>query len=206
MHRLFDGVVGTRLDRETYKEEFRELFFWAPGIRFLKLEAQQAFAEPGDPSWEAAFVGGDWEKALRLIDEKRTEYEQDKQQMRDLGITSRRLRVVRLPLSPYLQWELQVLRLMGAICDEIRVLDVTHLQSHPAGGVLPEVVVIDGTTTYEVLYDDTGKLSGAIRRTDASLAASCRELISGWYEKNGDDVGEFCDRHLPQLPPPGLPR
>lgn len=203
MRHLLNDVAGTRLDRETYKGDFRERF-WASGNRLLKLEAQQTFAEPDDRSWKAAFVGGDWELALRLIDERRTEYEKDKERMRDLRITSRRLRVVRLPLSPYLQWELRVLRLMNEISDEIRVLDATHAPAHPAGGVLPELVVVNDTT-YEVLYDDTGALSGAIRRNDAGLAGSCRELISAWYD-TGEDVGDFCTRHLPRLPPPNLPR
>ncbi|WP_051799871.1 DUF6879 family protein [Catenuloplanes japonicus] len=204
MRHLLDAVPGTRLDRVGYKSDFRERF-WVPGSNFVKLEVQQTFAEPDDSSWRAAFVDGDWERALYLIDGKRPEYEQDKQRMHDLGITSRRLRVVALPLSSYLEWELRVLELMGAISDEIRVLDASHVRTHATGGVLPEVVVLDDTTTYEVLYDHAGVLSGAIRRSDAGLAAFCRELINAWYDL-GEDIGAFCTRQLSALPPPDLTR
>ncbi len=50
-----------------------------------------------------AFHAGDWNRALQLIAQRRGEYEADARRMRDIGLTSYRVRIIEMPLTPYLQ-------------------------------------------------------------------------------------------------------
>lgn len=72
MRDLLGAPPGERLGLEAYREDFRRRDFAVDGCDSWKLERRQDFREPGDPSWEA-FVQGNWEKALWLIEGRRKE-------------------------------------------------------------------------------------------------------------------------------------
>ncbi|MDR7277451.1 DUF6879 family protein [Catenuloplanes atrovinosus] len=204
MREVLDRSAGVRLSADEYRADFRERFWQSHEYDFWKLERRQTFAEPGDESW-VAFSHGDWETALRLIAARRPQYESDARRMAELGFASYRVRVVEAPLTPYLQWELRLLRLMGATSDRVRVLDAARVGLHEASGPLPEVVTLGADVTYEVLYDDAGLADGAIRHTGAALTAACRQFIARLYE-SGEDVVAYVDREVAALPPPVPPR
>lgn len=121
--------------------------------------------------------------------------------MRETGFSSYRVRVVEEPLTPYLQWELQLLRLMGSISDEIRVLDAAHVRDHESGRPLPELVTVEHDLTFEVLYDGNGVLSGAVRHVGTEITTVCREFIQSLYAA-GENVVSYVDREVAGLPPP----
>lgn len=118
------------------------------GCDSWKLERRQHFREPGDASWEA-FVRGDWQEALRLIEAQRAG-------LLDLSrLAARhrcrllRVRVVEVPLTPYLQWELHLLRVRAECGELIRVTGPEHIAAYERESPVPELVTLNDDTVYE---------------------------------------------------------
>ncbi|MFF8995322.1 DUF6879 family protein [Streptomyces sp. NPDC014983] len=191
---------GEPLGLDAYREDFRRRDFAVAGCDSWKLERRQHFREPGDASWEA-FVQGDWPEALRLIETQRTE-------LLDLSrLAARhrcrllRVRVVEMPLTPYLQWELHLLRLRAECGELIRVLAPEHLAVYEREGPVPELVTLNDDTVYEIRYDAEGALEGAVRHLDAGT----RDRVAAWIEELyelGEDIGAFFSREVAPLKPP----
>jgi hypothetical protein len=200
MRDLLDRYVGKRLTVAEYRADFRKIFWAITEYDFWKLERRQTFREPGDDSWEA-FDRGDWPKAVQLIDQRREAFQDDARRLTAMGLTSYRVRVVAEPLTPYLQWELYLLRLMGECSDKIRVVGPETVAPWEGSGPVPEVVTLGADVTYEILYTDDGVLDGAVRFTDQELTGQCRDVIRSLYAA-GEDVGVYFDRVVAQLPPP----
>lgn len=200
MRDLLDRSAGQRLSEAEYRADFRKIFWTITEHDFWKLERVQVFQEPGDDSWEA-FDRGDWPQALRLIEQRRESFLDDARRMDAMGLTSYRVRVVATPVTPYLQWELHLLRLMGECSDRIRVATPQQIAHLEKAGPVPEVVTLGNHATYEILYTDDGILDGAIRYTDADITTRCREIIQRLYAA-GEDVSTFFDRDVAHLPAP----
>ncbi|AZM58890.1 MULTISPECIES: DUF6879 family protein [unclassified Streptomyces] len=199
---MFDSFAhgaSERLDRPTYHADLGRVY--SSGIGFLnKLERGQHFQERGFPSWEA-FVGGDWERALSLADERREEYAREIRRASDLGVTHRRLRVVEFPVTPYVQWELFVLRVRVDVGDAIKVIDARDISSIERNHLVPEVVILGDVVMYEVVYDEDGNAAGAKRYTDSSLIRETNAGFDALYER-GEGFYEFFDREIVTLAPP----
>lgn len=195
----FPGGASERLDRPTYHAELGRIY--AGGIDFLnKLERGQHFQERGFPSWEA-FAGGDWERALSLADERREEYAREIRRASELGVTHRRLRVVEFPVTPYVQWELFVLRVRVDVGDAIRMIDARDIAGIERNRPVPEVVILGDVVMYEVVYDEDGNAAGANRYTDGSLIRETNAGFDALYER-GEDFHAFFDREIVPLAPP----
>ncbi|MDQ0683406.1 hypothetical protein QFZ56_002369 [Streptomyces achromogenes] len=199
---MFDSFhrgTSERLDRPRYHADLGRLY--TSGIGFLnKLERGQHFQERGFPSWEA-FADGDWERALSLADERREDYAQELRRAARLGVRHRRLRVVEFPITPYVQWELFVLRARVEVGDEIRILDADDIsnieQTHP----VPEAVILGDVVLYEVIYDEDGNAAGAEKYTDRSLIRETNAGFDALYER-GERFHDFFDREIAPLAPP----
>lgn len=189
----------TRLDRPHYHEEYYRVL--RSGIRRLdKLERGQHFKERGFASWEA-FAAGQWDEALSLMCERRDAYAQQVAEMERLGVLQRRLRVVEFPVTPYVQWELHVLRLRVEAGDRIRVLDAGTIADVETHRHVPEVVILGDVAMFEVQYDADGNAAGANRFTDPDLIA---ETSAGFEELYalGEEYERFFAREIAPLPPP----
>jgi hypothetical protein len=201
---MFDSFphgVSERMDRPTYHADFRRIH--QSEIRHLnKLERGQNFKERGFPSWEA-FAAGEWDRALSLIQEKRDVYARQFREAARLDILERRLRVVEFPVTPYVQWELFVLRLRVDLGDNIRVLDARKISDIEKDRPVPEVVILGDVAMYEVLYDDDGNAMGANHFTDRALIQETSAGFDALYER-GDDFHEFFDREIIPLAPPAV--
>ncbi|MGM9467518.1 DUF6879 family protein [Streptomyces murinus] len=199
---MFDSFphgVSERLDRPTYHADFWRVR--ASGIRHMnKLERGQEFKERGFASWEA-FAAGEWDRALSLVREKREGYEQQFREAARLGILERRLRVVEFPVTPYVQWELHVLRMRVELGDHIKVLDARKISDIEQDRPVPEVVILGEVAMYEVVYDDDGNAAGANRFTDPALIRETSAGFEALYER-GDDFHDFFDREIAPLAPP----
>ncbi|MEU5797040.1 MULTISPECIES: DUF6879 family protein [unclassified Streptomyces] len=199
---MFDSFphgVSERLDRPSYHADFWRVR--ASGIRHMnKLERGQNFKERGFASWEA-FAAGDWDRALSLVEEKREGYERQFREAARLGILERRLRVVELPVTPYVQWELHVLRMRVELGDHIKVLDARKISDLEQVRPVPEVVILGETAMYEVVYDDDGNAAGANRFSDQALIRETSAGFEALYER-GDDFHDFFDREIAPLAPP----
>ncbi|KUO13096.1 DUF6879 family protein [Streptomyces sp. DSM 15324] len=195
----FPDGASERLDRPTYHADLGRVY--AGGIGFLnKLERGQHFQERGFPSWEA-FADGDWERALSLADERREDYAQEIRRAWELGIRHRRLRVVEFPVTPYVQWELFVLRVRVEVGDDIRIIDARDISSVERTRPVPEVVILGDVVMYEVVYDEDGNAAGAKRYADGSLIRETNAGFDALYER-GEGFHAFFEREIAPLTPP----
>ncbi|MFE3603105.1 DUF6879 family protein [Streptomyces sp. NPDC059142] len=197
----FEEQQGHRLPRDDYRRDFRQSDEKITGRDSWKFERRQHFEEPGSPSWEA-FRSGEWSEALRLMAEGGTTYWSEvAQEDRARGSVFHRVRVVEEPLTPYLQWELNSLRVQAECGLPIRVVGGGALKALEAAAPLPEIVVLGGRVLYEVVYTEAGVLDGGIRFADPGLIGRWEGFIKELYE-DGEDIIAYVDRHVAQLPPP----
>lgn len=200
MRDLLGVSPGERLGLDAYREDFRSRDFAVDGCDSWKLERRQHFREPGDASW-SAFVQGDWEEALRLIEAQRAELLYVSRLAARHRCRLLRVRVVEQPLTPYLQWELHLLRVRAECGELIRVIGPQRIAAYEREGPVPELVTLNDDTVYEILYDAEGALEGAVRhlgvRTRDRVAARVEELYV-----LGEDIGTFFDREVAHLKPP----
>ncbi|MFE2380822.1 DUF6879 family protein [Streptomyces misionensis] len=200
MRDLLDASRGEKLELDAYREDFRGRDFAVDGWDSWKLERRQHFREPGDPSWEA-FARGDWQEALRLIEAQRTG-------LLDLSrLAARhrcrllRVRVVEPPLTPYLHWELHLLRVRAECGELIRVIGPDHIAAYEDTGPVPELITLNDDTVYEIRYDTEGVLEGAVRYVDTATRNRVAARIENLYAL-GEDIGTFFDRDVAHLEPP----
>ncbi|MGW3332470.1 DUF6879 family protein [Streptomyces rubiginosohelvolus] len=203
MFECFRSGSGEILSRDDYLADFRRVH--ASGIGLLaKIERGQTFQEPGSPSWEA-FVAGDWPRALRLLEDERDSVASYFRDASGRGLAFRRLRVVELPVSPYLQWEMHVLRLRSELGEEIRVLDAGEIADLERDAELPEVVVLGSSVMYAVIYDDDRKGAGARRFTDPGQVRRTTAEFEALFAR-GEEFSEFFEREISPLEPPTVHR
>ncbi|KDN86603.1 DUF6879 family protein [Kitasatospora cheerisanensis] len=190
---------GCRLDREAYRRDFRERDARIRGRDSWKLERLQYFEEQNSPSRDA-LRRGDWEGALRLLEERRGTLEAIGREDEERGSHFHRVRVVERPLTGYLQWELHSLRMRAECGERVRIVPAEDL----ADGLdpLPEVVVLGGRTLYHVQYTPTGVPDGAVRHVDPELVGAWEEFIGSLY-RLGEDVASWFAREVAPLAPPG---
>lgn len=200
MRDLLDGATGERLPLGAYRADFREHFWKIDRLGFWKLERQQHFQEPGYDSWEA-LARGDWEESLRLLEADRAAIADEHRRIEEQGFAVRRVRVVQEPLTPYLQWELHLLRIREQCGSGVRVVGSDQVFPHEAAGPLPEVCTLGDAVMYEVLYDERGVLDGARRYTDRELILAWQRFIADLYAA-GEPLADYFTRQVAALPPP----
>jgi len=188
------------LDRLAYHDDFyRHL---ANASTLDKLERGQRFQEHGFPSWEA-FATGRWNQALALAGERRAHYAEQIRDAQSRGRTERRLRVVQYPITPYVQWEMHVLRVRVDVGDNIRVLDARTIAEVEQHHLVPEVVILGDTVMYGVQYDKDGNAAGARRYTDQTVIEETQDGFNALYRR-GEDFLEFFYREITPLDAPEL--
>ncbi|WP_405190409.1 hypothetical protein OG473_17375 [Streptomyces anulatus] len=203
MFECFRGGAGEVLPRADYLADFGRVH--QSGIRLLaKIERGQTFKEQGSPSWDA-FASGDWAGALRLIEDERDSTAAYFQDAARRGLAFRRVRVVEFPVSPYLQWEMHVLRLRSELGEEIRVLDARRIADLERNAPVPEVIVLGRSVMYAVIYDDELKGAGARRFTDPDQVNRTTREFEALYAM-GEGLPEFFEREIAPLAPPTTDR
>ena len=198
MPRPLDDAVGERMELPAYYADFQREFRHAK--EFWKLEREQVFAEPGDVSW-GAFDAGDWDEAMRLLEARRQDLKRYHKEITAAGTQTRRIRIVSLPPTPYLQWELHLLKIRDETGGPISILDVSAAAEFEDHGQLPEIYTMDDTVMYQAVYDDRGVLEYARRFTSRPLVARCRDFIADLYWR-GEPIASFFAREIADLPPP----
>ena len=173
-----------------------EDFFW-------KLERRQTFQEEEDASYRA-FMRGDWDEALRIEDESLGAL---RDRFKKARFEHRRIRVVELPVTPYLQWEMQALRVRFDAGERIGVLDVANkaIRDRERNRILPEVIIVGTEALYEVGYDQAGVHNGARRIFDQQVISACRAEMTVLWGK-AEDFTTFFAREIAPLPPPPAQR
>jgi hypothetical protein len=110
--------------------------------------------------------------------------------------------VVEKPITPYLQWELHVLRLRHEYGGLTRVVGSDHVQRYETNAPLPEIYTLGTDVMYEAVYDESGVLAAARRWLDRDLVDRCQRFIADLY-RAGEPLDEFFDREVASLEPPG---
>jgi hypothetical protein len=197
MRDLFDASPGERLGLDAYREDFRRRDFAVDGFDSWKLERRQHFREPGDPSW-SAFVQGDWKEALGLIEARRAALLDESRLATCHRCRLLRVRVVEQPLTPYLQWELHLLRVRAECGELIRVIGPDRIAAYEPDAPAPELVTLNDDTVYEILYDADGVLEGAVRHLDPATRDRTVGRIEELYVL-GEDIRTFFDREVAHL-------
>ncbi|MFI5845846.1 DUF6879 family protein [Catenuloplanes sp. NPDC051500] len=197
---LLGDVPGERLELDAYYADFNEKLWSTSAPGFWKLERQQFFKEPGNPSWEA-FAKGDWKESMRLIEAGRSEMIDYYRKIEDHGFVNRRVRVVERPIIPYLQWELHVLRMRDQYGGKVRVVTGEQVAAFEPDAPLPEIYTHGTSTMYQAVYGDDGVLDHARRFTDRDLVIRCQRLIQDLYDV-GQPLEQFFAEHVAPLPPP----
>ncbi|MGH3832611.1 MAG: DUF6879 family protein [Pseudonocardiaceae bacterium] len=173
--------------------------------RIDKLERRQYFEEPHDPGWRA-FVSGDWQEALRLEELSRQEIIVHYTAYAEDGIVGRRVRVVEFPIGPYLQWELNGLRIRAECGENIHVVSAEIVAPYEKDGrPVPEMIILSAEVMYEIRYDQSSVLSGGRKIAETDIISGCRLEIDAIYQK-GEDLLEFFEREVAPMPPPIVKR
>src|SRR5258708_39172034 len=138
---------------------------------------------------------------MGLSEDRRAELGGSERQDAARGMTSRRSRIVSLPPSDYLLWELYVLKIRDEAGEAINVLldtEVANLEDH---GQLPDINLLDTGVLYQVIYNDYGVLDHAVRYADEALVRRCRGLIAHLFGR-GEPSGGVFQRGITHPPPP----
>jgi hypothetical protein len=200
MPRPLGDAVSERLELPRYYTDFGADFSRAR--EFWKLERGQVYAEPGDPSW-VAFNAGDWDEALRLVADSREDLTTYHAETAAAGTATWRIRIVELPVTPYLQWELHVLRLRDETGGPVRILPASAVADLEDQGELPDIYTMNTDVMYQAVYDEHGVLDHALRYTGEALVRRCRDFIAGLYRR-GEPIAAFFEREIAHLPPPRI--
>jgi hypothetical protein len=198
MPRPLGDAAGERMALPAYYADFQRHF--ARAREFWKLERGQVFAEPGDASWEA-FDQGHWEESMRLLEDRREDLGKYHQENAEAGTITRRIRIVSLPVTPYLQWELHLLKIRDETGGPVRILQAVDVAGLEDQGPLPDIYTMDSAVMYQAVYDNHGVLEHALKYTGKALVGRCRAFIADLYDR-GEPVSEFFQREIAPLPPP----
>ncbi|MCO1593853.1 hypothetical protein M8C17_01585 [Micromonospora sp. RHAY321] len=200
MRELLGGDPGELLALEDYWADFGQRFWKTGPPGFWKLERQQTFKEPQDAGWQA-FAAGRWEESLRILDARRSEFADYYRRIADSGFATRRVRVVQEPLTPYLQWELHVLRQRHEYGGLTRVVTPDQVVAAEVDGPLPEIYTLGTDIMYEAVYDADGVLEAARRWRNPDVVTRCQEFIESLYDA-GEPLDEFFARAVAPSEPP----
>jgi hypothetical protein len=196
--RPLDGAVGERLELSEYYADFLDIR--TRSTEFWKLERGQVYAEPDDEGWRA-FDRGDWDEALRLNEERRAGLADSHREDAAHGLASHRVRIVSLPPSDYLQWELDLLRIRDEAGHTVRVLLDSAVADLEDNGPLPDLNLLGTDVMYQIVYDGNGVLDHAIRYTDEALVLRWRDFVVGLFGR-GEPMSAFFQREIAWLPAP----
>ncbi|MEU8309863.1 DUF6879 family protein [Actinomadura sp. NPDC048955] len=195
-------IPAETLDHSAYHQDFAHHLSHLSGVVW-KLERSQTFREVNDPSWRA-LMAGRWHHSLTLLEAERDLVRAQVRRNTDQRVTIRRIRIVEASLSPYLQWELNALRILAEEGFEVRALQAEHVAHLERAGQLPELVIIGDRVLYDVQYEADWTPCGARRIIDPSAIRSARSQIAHLFEL-GEPLLEFFDREVAPLPAPVPP-
>ncbi|QVQ50016.1 hypothetical protein J4H86_13635 [Spiractinospora alimapuensis] len=196
-------MVGKRLDRSAYHEDFAAEFAQLTGVLW-KLERGQTYQEHGDPSWEA-FVAGDWERSLVLNEQERVGARAEASSLRERGVEIRRLRIVEKPVTPYVQWEMQYFRILAEEGFPLRVLEAGRVADRERFGPLPDLVLLGEHVLYHVVQESDGTPMEARHIDDPDGITAVRVAMASLFAE-AEPVLEFFHREIAPLPAPTVPQ
>jgi hypothetical protein len=200
MHELLRGASGERLQYDAYSASFDDDYEQLGEPEFWKLERRQVFQDTTMPSWQA-FSRGDWDEAMRLAEALRPEIEEEYRQDAERGTRSWWIKIVEFPLTPYVQWAFQPLRIRAQSGEQMRMVRADQVGKFEKNERLPELVTFGASVMYELIYDEIGNHKGGVRISDRDVVTRCQRFIADLYSL-GEDFESFYQREVVNLEPP----
>lgn len=195
-------IAGTRLDRKSYHDHMRVETAQMAGVAW-KLERSQFFTEAADdPAWQA-FVSGDWLKSIAILESERPDIQAEAARYERQSTEFRRLRIVERPVSAYVQWELQSLKIFDECGMPIRVLDAGDIRDYERDRPVPELVIVGQQALFDVQYDDRWAACGARRIDDRDVMRQAAADLARLWDK-AEPLAEYFSREIAPLPPPSV--
>lgn len=168
-----------------------------------KLERSQFFTEAADdPAWQA-FVSGDWLKSIAILESERPDIQAEAARYERQSTEFRRLRIVERPVSAYVQWELQSLKIFDECGMPIRVLDAGDIRDYERDRPVPELVIVGQQALFDVQYDDRWAACGARRIDDRDVMRQAAADLARLWDK-AEPLAEYFNREIAPLPPPSV--
>lgn len=169
---------STRLDLEEFQSEFSDA--WSRlSSRFLKVECWQEYQELDTTESQKAYRRGDVSAARKLLAEEaesdRSLYDDVRRQQIDYA----RIRLVKLPLTDYLKYELAAYSIRSQMGENIEVVQLSSLTPVPS------------ETTFDFLLFDRHT---ALIHDYGSAAVGIQS--GGWVNHDADVISVLEDRAL----------
>ncbi len=142
--------------------------------QILKLETRQTYCEPGNPSYEA-LERGDFDKALELLPQARSEDVALYASLTRRRIDFIRCRPIITPITEYLRWELECYKFNADHGERIYFLDRSDLFDEYA---LHDFMVFDRHVAFIHDYSTRGELRGGWIVKDTAHIDSLLALFS----------------------------
>jgi hypothetical protein len=187
---LFPPSSGELLDEDTFDRQFDGA--WAAArTRFFKCEALQTYTEPADPSYQA-FEHGDFAEARRLVTERIRAQRPMYDEALGRGLTLARVRVAKLPLTPYLsEYEIPSYEVSQELGETIRIALTEQLGAMEIGDYL----LFDDDTAFVHRHDNQGMPSGAWRVSGLE-AVKPYVALAEYLLSNSQSLENFLAAHI----------
>jgi hypothetical protein len=169
LEKMFPPAAGEWLDAETQERLFDE---WWPRLerRFFKLETLQEYDETGSPTYEA-WRRGDLEEVRRLAQQQGEASAADPVRERAELV---RVRILRLPVTPYVRFENEVYRHLVAAGSTIRGIEASKLPADVANSLM-DFLLFDDRGVFVHDYRANGVRHGSwVIEDDAAVAEYAR--------------------------------
>jgi len=169
--------------------------------RFFKLEELQSFAEPGDPSFEA-YRRGDRIAAARLIKSRVAKQGIMYGSALSRGVKLLRVRIVDLPITPYLSYEWPAYHVNATIGETILVPEPALISDLRHDRRMKDFLLFDDFLVLLLHYDSAGVFVGATPITDSERVQEYKEFSESLlpksmpfteFEKLHPELQEFVD-------------
>lgn len=150
------------LARDGSDQEF-EKFWQSAENEIIRIETLQDYSGEDNSASLSAWLAGDKDKSLRLLDQTAASEQKDWiemcQDMAAKKVRLKRYHVVSVPYSDYLEWEIaHYQRINIPLCkEEVFLVDEAELR-RTAKTKLSDIMLIDSRLAIENRYDKTGCL------------------------------------------------
>jgi hypothetical protein len=194
MSEYLGDLSGARLAQAQYSADYRRSYEKLSDTTSWKFERRQTFVEPHDESWQE-FDRGNWERSLARFNDRRPKLLAQAREDAARGIELYRVRIVAEPISPYLLWELHVLKVRAECGEMIRIVDAETIAEFERDGDLPEILTLGDDIVYQIVYDDSGAPDGAIRSADRADVDRWVSFMRKLYDQ-GQKIDSFFARKV----------
>lgn len=111
----------------------------------------------------------------------------------DRGVTTRRVHLVRSPLSDYLRYEFEWGYAHNLAYEDIRILDAAERPAPEILGGLPDFWLVDGSAAAVMHYDDDGRFLGWDEAAPRDVARFAHARDAAW--EAAEPFGAWWDDH-----------